>query len=62
MLQRYYKLNSLIKAPLETKHPEVLEQLIPIAKTFIKNGTPKQAKQAVKCLHMNTTESQVKKY
>ena len=52
--------NTLIDiAAIGTAHPELLNQLVTICKGFIKNGTPKQAKHAVKCLHMNTTETQV---
>jgi sister-chromatid-cohesion protein PDS5 len=35
-----------------------MEQLVTICQNFIKTGTPKQAKQAVKCLHMNATDTQ----
>ena len=49
----------LLIAPIGTAHPDLLDQLVNICKGFIKNGTPKQAKNAVKCLHMNTTETQV---
>ena len=48
-----------ILAPLENTHPALLGDLISVCKNFIKNGTPKQAKHSIKCLHMNLTESQV---
>ena len=47
-------------APLGTAQPVLMEQLVTICQNFIKTGTPKQAKQAVKCLHMNATDTQVK--
>jgi hypothetical protein len=39
--------------------PDLLNQLVPICKAFIRGGTPKQSKHAVKCLFVNTTETQV---
>lgn len=30
-----------------------MEELVPILRHFIEEGTPKQAKQAVRCLHRN---------
>ena len=47
-------------APLGTAQPVLMEQLVTICQNFIKTGTPKQAKQAVKCLHMNATDTQVR--
>lgn len=35
-------------------HPEVLEDLAPICKHFAINGTPKQAKHAIRCLFVNS--------
>lgn len=35
-------------------HPEVLEDLAPICKHFAVNGTPKQAKHAIRCLFVNS--------
>jgi sister-chromatid-cohesion protein PDS5 len=44
--------------PLGDAFPDLLDGLVPICKMFIDKGTPKQAKQAVKCLYMNTTSTQ----
>ena len=41
--------------PLGDAFPDLMATLVPICKTFIERGTQKQAKQAVKCLFMNTT-------
>ena len=46
------------KQPLGTKFPEILEHLIPICKSFIRGGTSKQAKHAIKCLYINTPSSE----
>ena len=40
--------------PLCDVSPEVTNLLVPICKNFIETGTPKQAKQAVRCLYVNT--------
>ncbi len=45
--------------PLGDAFPELAALLVPICKQFIAKGTDKQAKQAVKCLVMNTTTTQV---
>lgn len=34
--------------------PEVVNHLVPICRKFIESGSPKQAKQAVRCLFINT--------
>lgn len=46
--------------PLGDGFGVLLEQLVPTCMQFISNGTPKQAKQAVKCLYMNTTTTRVR--
>ena len=46
------------KQSLGTKFPEILEHLIPICKSFIRAGTSKQAKHAIKCLYINTPSSE----
>lgn len=33
--------------------PEFMEKLVPVLRKFIEGGTPKQSKQAVRCLHRN---------
>ena len=40
--------------PLCDVSTDVTNHLIPICKNFIISGTPKQAKQAVRCLYINT--------
>lgn len=40
--------------PLIDSHPEVLEDLAPICKHFAINGSPKQAKHAIRCLFVNS--------
>jgi hypothetical protein len=45
------------KTPLHEEFSDILEHLVPICKTFIKNGTSKQAKHAVKCLYINTAST-----
>ncbi|XP_059079430.1 sister chromatid cohesion protein PDS5 homolog B-B-like isoform X2 [Tigriopus californicus] len=44
--------------PLGDDFPSILQTLTPICKDFVNNGTPKQAKQSIKCLFMNATETQ----
>ena len=44
--------------PLGDAFPELTAVLVPICKQFIAKGNDKQAKQAVKCLFMNTTVTQ----
>lgn len=36
--------------------PDVIRELIPVCKRFATSGTPKQAKQAIRCLYINMTE------
>lgn len=43
--------------PIETAFPDLMKHLVPICETFVRGGTPKQAKQAIKFLNRNTTES-----
>ena len=43
----------------ELVHPDLLNQLVPVCKTFVRGGTVKQAKHAIKCLFVNLTDSQV---
>lgn len=43
--------------PLVDSHLEVLEDLAPICKHFAINGTPKQAKHAIRCLFVNSNSS-----
>ena len=45
------------KTPLHEEFSDILEHLVPICKSFIKGGTSKQAKHAVKCLYINTSTS-----
>lgn len=40
--------------PLIDSHPEVLEDLAPLCKHFAIEGTPKQAKHAIRCLFVNS--------
>lgn len=42
-------------------HPEVLEFLAPICKHFAINGTPKQAKHAIRCLFVNSHSTMAEK-
>merc|ERR1719348_1238010 len=46
--------------PISESFPELQDILAKICMQFIKLGTPKQAKQAMKCMYMNTTENQEK--
>ncbi|KAK6618691.1 hypothetical protein RUM43_013082 [Polyplax serrata] len=39
--------------PLGEMFPEFMENLVPTLRKFIEEGTPKQSKQAVRCLHRN---------
>ncbi|XP_014204642.1 sister chromatid cohesion protein PDS5 homolog B-A isoform X2 [Copidosoma floridanum] len=43
--------------PLCEVSPEIMEQLLPICKTYSESGTTKQAKQAVRCLFVNMINS-----
>uniref|UniRef100_A0A1L8DX47 Putative sister chromatid cohesion complex cohesin subunit pds5 n=1 Tax=Nyssomyia neivai TaxID=330878 RepID=A0A1L8DX47_9DIPT len=43
--------------PLVDSHPAVLHRLTPICKEFAISGTPKQAKNAVRCMYVNMTSS-----
>lgn len=43
--------------PLIESHPEVTEDLAPLCKHFAINGTPKQAKHAIRCLFVNSNSS-----
>jgi sister-chromatid-cohesion protein PDS5 len=43
--------------PLCDVAPEIMDQLMPICKAFAGSGTPKQAKQAVRCLYVNMINS-----
>ena len=45
------------KTPLHEDFSDILEHLVPICKSFIRGGTSKQAKQAVKCLYINTSST-----
>ena len=45
------------KTPLHEEFSDILEHLVPICKSFIKGGTSKQAKHAVKCLYINTASA-----
>ena len=42
------------KQPLHENFPEIMQNLVPICKSFIRGGTSKQAKHAVKCLYINS--------
>lgn len=44
--------------PLETQFPDVVSQLIPICERLASEGTPKQAKHAIRCLHVNLTNQE----
>ena len=39
--------------PVGDAFPHLADKLLPLSQEFITNGSPKQAKQAVKCLHIN---------
>lgn len=41
--------------PLETQFPNIVSQLIPICERLATEGTTKQAKHAMRCLHVNIT-------
>ena len=43
--------------PIGDSFPELLETLAPICKAFIRGRNPKQAKQAIKCLYTNATDT-----
>ncbi len=43
--------------PINEKFPDLHEKLKKICLQFIGLGTPKEAKQAIKCLYLNTTEN-----
>ncbi|XP_003426788.1 sister chromatid cohesion protein PDS5 homolog B isoform X2 [Nasonia vitripennis] len=43
--------------PLCDVSSEIMDQLVPICKNFAECGTPKQAKQAIRCLFINMTNS-----
>lgn len=47
--------------PLIESHPEVMEDLAPICKEFSTNGTPKQAKHAIRCLFVNSNSPTIEK-
>lgn len=38
-------------------HPKILDDLLPICKDFALIGTPKQAKHAIRCIYVNTQNS-----
>ncbi|XP_014241753.1 sister chromatid cohesion protein PDS5 homolog B-B isoform X2 [Cimex lectularius] len=42
--------------PLSEQFPDEMNQLLPICEEFAVNGTPKQAKQAIRCLYVNLGE------
>ena len=44
--------------PLETQFPDMVSQLIPICERLASEGTPKQAKHAIRCLHVNLTNQE----
>lgn len=41
--------------PLCDVAPEIMDLMVPICKNFAETGTPKQAKQAIRCLFVNMT-------
>lgn len=43
--------------PLCDVSSEIMDQLVPICKNFAECGTPKQAKQAIRCLFINMASS-----
>ena len=43
--------------PIGDSFPELLDSMAPICKAFIRGRNPKQAKQAIKCLYTNATET-----
>ena len=45
------------KVPLHEEFSDILEHLVPICKSFVRGGTSKQAKHAVKCLYINTAST-----
>ncbi len=44
--------------PLETQFPSIVNQLIPICERLATEGTTKQAKHAMRCLHVNITNQE----
>ncbi|XP_034247341.1 sister chromatid cohesion protein PDS5 homolog B [Thrips palmi] len=44
--------------PIGEQFPEIAETLIPTCKRLSVEGTPKQAKQAIRCLYVNVTNNQ----
>lgn len=47
--------------PLIESHTDVMEDLAPLCKHFATNGTPKQAKHAIRCLFVNSNSALVEK-
>lgn len=45
------------KTPLHEEFPDILETLVPVCKSFIRGGNSKQAKHAIKCLYINTSNT-----
>ena len=43
--------------PIGDSFPQLLETLAPICKAFVRGRNPKQAKQAIKCLYTNATDT-----
>ncbi|XP_026466131.1 sister chromatid cohesion protein PDS5 homolog B isoform X1 [Ctenocephalides felis] len=45
--------------PLGETYPEILLELAPLCKQYAEVGTPKQAKQAIRCMYVNKTEKPI---
>jgi hypothetical protein len=46
--------------PLGDAFPELIPVLTPICRQYVIKGTPKQIKQAIRCLYKNTTSTLVR--
>ena len=44
--------------PLESQFPDIVNQLVPICERLATQGTTKQAKHAMRCLHVNVTNQE----
>ncbi|KAK7793042.1 hypothetical protein R5R35_004471 [Gryllus longicercus] len=42
--------------PIGELFPDIVRELVPVCKKFAEVGTPKQAKQAIRCLYINMTQ------
>ena len=46
-----------LNKPLIESHPSVLEELAPLCKVFALTGNPKESKQAIRCMFLNTQQN-----